>query len=217
MKIIGLCGFANSGKSTVAKYLIEKYGYQRLSFASAVKDVAAVTYSWDRVKLDGQTEEDRNWRETVDSLWSPLLGYVFTPRMALQQIGQGFRDIVHPDIWVNIIRLKLTKMPENSKVIFDDVRYVNERATLKSLGTKMFVVHRSDDYGILFPSPEHKRLWDDCIEDVVLSSDRTDLHQSEWDWLRDPTVANDPILQNRGSISALHEYIDALLLQHNLV
>ena len=37
MKLIGLTGFAGSGKSTVAQYLVEQHGFTRLSFAAPLK------------------------------------------------------------------------------------------------------------------------------------------------------------------------------------
>ncbi|WP_346927659.1 hypothetical protein, partial [uncultured Arthrobacter sp.] len=37
MQVIGLSGFAGSGKSTVANYLVEEHGFTRLSFAAPLK------------------------------------------------------------------------------------------------------------------------------------------------------------------------------------
>lgn len=57
MSIISLCGFSVAGKDTVAKILVDKYGYEKLSFAGAVKDVLSVLFGWDREMLEGLTEE----------------------------------------------------------------------------------------------------------------------------------------------------------------
>ena len=36
--IIGLTGYARSGKDTVANYLVEHHGYTRVAFADAIRD-----------------------------------------------------------------------------------------------------------------------------------------------------------------------------------
>jgi hypothetical protein len=68
--IIGLCGAQGSGKDTVANILISEYGFVKLTFASTLKDVVAILFSWPRDLLEGLTEESRLWRETVDDFWS---------------------------------------------------------------------------------------------------------------------------------------------------
>ena len=100
MKIVAICGFQGSGKDTLASILIEKYGYKKLSFAGAVKDVASVVFSWDRKMLEGDTKESREWREKVDEWWSKKLGLPnLTPRYILQQFGTDlFRNHFHKDI-----------------------------------------------------------------------------------------------------------------------
>jgi len=215
MKIVGLCGFANSGKSSIAKYLVKNYGFVRLSFAGPVKDVASVVYGWDRFKLDGQTEEDRIWRETSDFTWSKFLGRNITPRIALQQIGQGMRDIIDPNIWVHMVRREI-EINENTNFVIDDVRYVNERMMLKDVGANLYIVHRADHTGITFPSEECKRLWEEAIYEQVLSVDKTPLHRSEWDWLRDPTITKDPIIENCGNLENLHTIIENTILKENI-
>ena len=57
--IIGLCGAQGSGKDTVANILVSKYGFVRISFATALKDVVAILFSWPREMLEGDTPESR--------------------------------------------------------------------------------------------------------------------------------------------------------------
>ena len=37
-EVIGLTGYAQSGKDTVASILVEKYGYRRIAFADKIRD-----------------------------------------------------------------------------------------------------------------------------------------------------------------------------------
>ena len=83
MELVGLCGFAGSGKSTVAQYLVREHGYTRISFAAAVKDITAILFQWDRASLEGTTPETREWRMQPDPFWSERFGEGWTPRKAL--------------------------------------------------------------------------------------------------------------------------------------
>jgi hypothetical protein len=55
MSIIAICGFQGAGKDTLADILVNNYGFIRVSFAGAVKDVASAIFGWDREMLEGRT------------------------------------------------------------------------------------------------------------------------------------------------------------------
>jgi dephospho-CoA kinase len=60
--IVGICGFAGSGKDTIAK-VFEEHGFRIMSFADILKDVVSLMYGLDRDLLSGKTTESRVWRE----------------------------------------------------------------------------------------------------------------------------------------------------------
>jgi hypothetical protein len=123
--IIGLCGLAGSGKTTIAKYLVEKHGFIELSFATCLKDVVAHIFDWDRKLLEGDTPESRRWRETIDDWWSIRLGIpILTPRFILQYIGTDImRNHFHPDIWISHLERKIQP---NINYVITDCRFYNE-------------------------------------------------------------------------------------------
>lgn len=125
--IIGLSGSIGSGKTTVATYIQSEYGYQPLSFATALKDTVSTVMRWDRELLEGTTQESREWRETVDQWWSNRLGIPnLTPRSVLQNLGtELFRNHFNPDIWVANIEQQLNLY---HNVVLTDCRYLNELA-----------------------------------------------------------------------------------------
>ena len=87
MNTIGLLGNIGSGKNTVAQYLATK-GCIPTSFAGPLKDLCANVFGWERDLLEGETDESRKFRETVDMFWTKKLSIPnFTPRLALQLIG----------------------------------------------------------------------------------------------------------------------------------
>ena len=107
--IIGICGFAGSGKNTAADYLVDRYKFKQQSYAASLKDAASSIFNWDRNLLEGKTNESREWRETVDTWWAARLGWPdLTPRKVLQQFGTNVcRDHFHQDIWVSSLENKL--------------------------------------------------------------------------------------------------------------
>ena len=79
-RLIGLAGYAGSGKDTAADVLVG-LGYQRRAFAGALKDLAT------RIGWDGQKDD--------------------AGRKLLQELGVGARDILGADVWVNALMATL--------------------------------------------------------------------------------------------------------------
>ena len=189
--IIGLCGAQGSGKDTVANILISEYGFVKLTFASTLKDVVAILFSWPRDLLEGLTEESRLWRETVDDFWSAKLSISsFTPRKALQMIGTDlFRIHFNNDIWISIVENKINTMLKNNpniNIIISDCRFANEFSLIKQFpDSHIIMILREKNYSI-------NKL----------------AHSSETEWVN---YNFDAILQNDNSIDELKSNIKSLL------
>ena len=69
MKVLALNGFKQSGKDTIAQYLVENHGYQRLAFGDGLKDLTCKLYTVDREALDSSKLKEE-----------PLLGYPVLPK-----------------------------------------------------------------------------------------------------------------------------------------
>ena len=121
--IVGLLGFIGSGKGTAGEILNE-LGFQPISFASVVKDVASVMFGWPREHLEGDTDASRLWREIPDDFWSLKFDRKFTPREALQKIGTEVgREIFHENFWVDRLQKQLNK---DTNYVVTDCRFQNE-------------------------------------------------------------------------------------------
>ena len=125
--IVGLLGFINSGKGTVASELVTRFDFRQDSFAAGLKDACAVIFDWPRAMLEGDTTESREWREVVDPWWSEKLAMPnFSPRLALQVIGtEALRNNFHQDLWFLTLQNRIRKNPEQH-VVISDVRFPNE-------------------------------------------------------------------------------------------
>jgi uncharacterized UPF0146 family protein len=148
--IIGLCGAQGSGKDTVANILVANYGFVRISFAAALKDVIAILFSWPRHMLEGDTPESRTWREAPDAVWSQKTGIPgFSPRKALQTIGTDLiRDHIYINLWIDIVEKRIAMIlsanPE-AKIVVTDCRFTNEVAAVKKFsGARLIRIVRPD-------------------------------------------------------------------------
>ena len=189
--IIGLCGIQGAGKDTVGDILVSEYGFIKLTFASTLKDIVSVLFSWPRDLLEGITEESRIWRETVDDFWTEKTGFEnFTPRKALQLIGTDlFRIHFCNDIWSNIVENKIiTTLKNNPKtnIVVSDCRFSNEFNLIKKFPNSYIIkVVRTPDISLNGLS-----------------------HSSETEWLN---YNFDEILQNDNSICELQIKLKSLL------
>jgi len=208
MNTIGLLGNIGSGKNTVATYLNTK-GCISTSFAGPLKDLSACIFGWERSLLEGDTEQSRDFRESVDLYWSKKLNIPnFTPRLALQLLGTDvMRDHFHKDIWINSLEYRVKKMHSKNKcVVISDVRFRNEVNLLRDMGGTIILVERGD-------KPEWfdialKANQGDAVAKHIMNRDFRDVHSSEWDWIG---CKIDFVIKNDGTLEDLHTRIDNIL------
>ena len=132
--IIGVCGFINSGKDTIADYLVNIHQFRRESFANTLKDAVANIFGWDRDMLEGRTRQSREWREQVDPWWAERLNMSdLTPRWVLQHWGtEVCRRAFHDDIWIAALENKLRNSTDD--IVISDCRFPNEIKSIKDAG-----------------------------------------------------------------------------------
>lgn len=198
--LIGLIGFAGSGKGTAADYLVEKKGFTKLSFADAVKDATAAIFGWPRALLEGDTEESREFRETKDEWWSDKTGLHITPRNMLQMMGTEVgRDMIHPNVWIFALEKRLA-MYQN--VVIADVRFPNEINFIRERGGFVVRVKRGND-----PEWYDAALKANSEQNTDFMSDYP-IHYSEWAWIGSST---DYHLDNIGAVSMMFNDIDHMI------
>lgn len=142
MAVVAICGFIGAGKDTVADFLINDYGFEKASFAGALKDAVAAVFGWDREMLEGRTQEAREWREQVDTWWADRLAMPhLTPRWVLQYWGtEVCRKGFHNDIWVASVENRLRSSSKN--IVLTDCRFPNEVQAMRNLGAKVVWIKR---------------------------------------------------------------------------
>lgn len=205
--IIGLSGLIGSGKNTAADYLKRSHGFTQLAFADALKDTVGNIFRWPRHLLEGDTDESRIFRETIDEWWSRRLGIKnFTPRYALQHIGTDvFRQHFNDSIWILSVESKIADLQEHGySVVVTDVRFPNEMSALRSLGARFLLI-----------SPVQKPAWYDVARGFTsdnLAQGMRDLypsvHASEYAWVSQEFDAE---IVNSGTINDLYDCVEEQL------
>ena len=138
MKNIALTGKARSGKDTVASVLVEEYGYRRIAFADALKEMAlevdpkVVEYVTVRARDFAQVAASWSLSEIVTDLgWERAKDTYPEVRRFLQQLGSSVRKM-DPWFWVRIAEQQIMEAEAAGQpVVITDARYINEAGTLK--------------------------------------------------------------------------------------
>lgn len=125
--LIAFSGLKGSGKDTAASVLIEEFGFTKIAFADAVRDMALavnpiisvrtfpakVSYLSDIVNEHGWDKAKREIPEV---------------RRILQRVGtEAGRNFLHEDIWISILKKDYPDISwENTRYVITDCRFKNE-------------------------------------------------------------------------------------------
>ncbi|MDE4059787.1 hypothetical protein [Phaeobacter gallaeciensis] len=128
-RVIGLCGAAGAGKSTVAAVLAE-YGYTRLRFADPLKSMLRTLLAAAGVAED---EVERMVEGDLKELPHPALGGK-SPRLAMQTLGTEWgRTHLGLDFWVNTARRQIRAiLGRGGRVVVEDCRFPNEAEAIRA-------------------------------------------------------------------------------------
>lgn len=137
MIIIGIGGRAKSGKTTIAKHLVNHHGFHRLSFAENLKQGLIRMFDLPYVAFeDEEMKEASSWMG-----WSP--------RALAQYIGTDVcRSAFGENIWVDLMDRKLQHYDDSSRIVIDDVRFENEAKWVRKTG-ELWVVTRGHGQGAI--------------------------------------------------------------------
>ena len=120
--IIGISGKIGSGKDTIGEYLRDKYNFKIESLALNVRRVCSI--------LTGIPLEVLLTRE-AKGIKVNYENKVITIGEMLQIVGNGLRESIHEDIWVNSL---LSGLDKTQNVVITDVRYPNEYKEIQKRG-----------------------------------------------------------------------------------
>jgi len=150
---VSLIGKLASGKTTLADYLVEKYGFVKISFASPIKEIC-----------DSCCPEDTQaWKNIVSMLkaagaglsvgrLNDILKETFKipaekgkNRKRYQYFGtDGCRKLLDDGIWYKYLLREIVLHPEINYAV-DDCRFINEADALEKFGFLQFKLLVSEE------------------------------------------------------------------------
>lgn len=134
---IGLHGFAQSGKDTVGAYLVENYGFVRVSFADAVRDCVYAL----NPRVVTRTQGIPRVRELVDAVGWEDAKKEPEVRELLQRMGTEVgREIIDCNLWLKIAFRKAQGL---DRIVFTDVRFKNEAEFVRTAGGLVVKIERN--------------------------------------------------------------------------
>lgn len=136
--IIGLSGYAQSGKDTLGAFLVEEHGYTRYAFADALKNVV---YALNPIIGSNiLSHELVRFRDSVDELGWEDAKKVAEVRRLLQVMGtEAGRQILGDNVWVDAVMNKITAA---QNVVITDCRFPNEAQAVRAAGGYVVRIQR---------------------------------------------------------------------------
>ncbi|MEV4575985.1 hypothetical protein AB0K16_22335 [Nonomuraea jabiensis] len=183
---LGINGFAGSGKDTLADALVENYGFTKIAFADPLREVLMEMNPLLMVE-NGQP------MRLCDLLtvhgWDDAKALYPEVRQAMVMLGQAMRNRVNTRIWINHA---LNRIEGHDKVVFSDVRQLNEAQIIKDvLGAELIHISRpgvgpanSQEMQELPPAIFSWNIVND--KDVTALRAKADILMSRISWDRDP-------------------------------
>lgn len=160
--IIGLCGRAGSGKTSVARFIEDKYGATRLAFAAPLKTLAMELWDFSEEQVYGEADV----KEAIDPRWG------ISPRTAMQRLGDGARRHLYDGIWIESVLKQIGR--QRGVFVIEDLRYLNEASSISAIGY-VLRLHCSDSISSIKDSTHPSEAQVDQIPAVQIHAE---LHSS---------------------------------------
>lgn len=149
MIVVGLVGKGRSGKTTVAEHWRDRFGFEVVSFADALKEMVMgalrdspppleLVYWPNPVPEHIRSHEDVNWRDLCYIRRTPFTRWI------LQWVGTDiFRNRVQEEFWTERGMEKIDRAVSAGKcVVVPDVRFVNEATAIALYGGGIMRISR---------------------------------------------------------------------------
>lgn len=197
MTVVGLSGFAQSGKTTAALHLEQKYGIRRKHIAEPLRAMLAVLLQANGMSSDMIT---RYLEGDLKEQLIPELGV--TSRYAQITLGTEWgRELIGPDLWAKTWERGVA---EGESVMNDSVRFPNEADAIRALGGVVIMIKRPGTRPAKFK-------WGKIGEFLF---DKFGLMWGVHDSERIDRIKPDFVIHNDSSIEQLKADLDSAMVQH---
>lgn len=143
--IIGLSGYARSGKDTVAELLCLNYQFKRISFALPIRDAIYTLnpYLDEKIRVSDEVE-DYGWDVAKSNPEMRRLLQVFGTEVGRNLFGENF--------WID---QAFKRADGYERVVFSDVRFPNEAHAIEQKGGEVWRINRHNHSAVNSHASEH--------------------------------------------------------------
>jgi hypothetical protein len=136
--LIGLTGYAGTGKDTVRKLLEQDHDFDGIAFADPIRDMLGTLLDSMEIPRDWMIERELKEREI------PGLGVSY--RQMAQALGTEWGRSLNSNLWLDIAATKIAACNQygNPGVVISDVRFTNEAEWIKAQGGLIWRIIRPD-------------------------------------------------------------------------
>ena len=133
--IIGLSGYARSGKDTVAELLVLNYGFKRMAFADGIREAL--------VALNPILHDGHRLNELVQMYGWEVAKAKDEVRRLLQVMGTEVgRKLINEDVWAWLLFNQIDTGDTNKRIVITDVRFPNEARMIEHQGGDVWRINR---------------------------------------------------------------------------
>lgn len=165
--LIGLTGFAGTGKDTVRQILERQHGYTGLALADPLRDMVRAL-----LLASGNSTDYMTVRELKEE---PIAGLGVSYRHLVQTLGTEWGRAIHPDFWTRIAQGTLDYVRTNTfgpqGFVISDVRFESEAQWIRSQGGVIWRVYRADAAPVRAHQSEKEMIR--MVHDDEISNNRT--------------------------------------------
>jgi len=157
--IIGLSGYARSGKDTVANLLVLNYSFKRLAFADAIKDAVLL--------LNPILDNGRRVNDVVNDYGWEIAKANTEVRRLLQVMGTEVgRKLIDEYVWIDKV---FNQIATGERFVITDVRFPNEANMIQAVEGKVWRINRHNHSAVNTHISE--RAMDNFMVDHVVYND----------------------------------------------
>jgi hypothetical protein len=138
--VVGLMGAKQSGKDTLAEFLVKDHGYVRLAFADVMRDALLMldpwVYQWSSTHRLSYLVANLGW-DRAKELYPEI-------RRLLQVFGTEVgREVFGETVWVDMLDRKVESiLNEGRDIVVTDIRFPNEADMLTDHGAYLVRIER---------------------------------------------------------------------------
>jgi hypothetical protein len=164
MKIIGISGFAKSGKTSLMEAIKEEYNCKEISFASHLKNTCSKVFNIPREYFDDQKLKEKPISTIIlssnqihscitsfdiiqydfDEIFAKHENHILTtPRYILQYIGTDILRQLDTDIHIKKAFSETEKDKNCNIFVVPDMRFMNEFSFVSQKGTTIGIIRDS--------------------------------------------------------------------------